>query len=267
MTKDFSVIMTNTLADVQLLANGQCFPLNWIEELKTGKINNQNKDLFSSQSEIAQSTNTSYAISDAITEDALDYFVNHYKNREISKEDLFYYIYGLLHSHEYKARYADNLSKEFPKIPAVKGFQEFVAFRDAGKKLGDMHLNYEEAALYPVTFESEMVGLTDSDYRVTQMKFAEKGNKSRVIYNHKITMSDIPLEAYDYVVNGKSALEWVMERQAITTHKDSGIVNDANDWAIETMNDPAYPLKLFQSVITISLETMKIVNSLPKLDI
>jgi predicted helicase len=99
------------------------------------------------------------------------------------------------------------------------------------------------------------------------MKFAVKADKSRVVYNHKITFSDIPVEAYDYVVNGKPALEWVMERQAVTTHKDSGIVNDANDWALETMHDPAYPLKLFQRVITVSLETMKIVNSLPKLDI
>jgi predicted helicase len=80
-------------------------------------------------------------------------------------------------------------------------------------------------------------------------------------------MQDIPLEAYDYVVNGKPALEWVMERQAITTEKASGIVNDANCYANETAGDPAYPLKLFQRVITVSLETMKIVRSLPKLDI
>ena len=99
------------------------------------------------------------------------------------------------------------------------------------------------------------------------MKFPAKSDKSRVVYNHKITISDIPLKAYEYVVNGKSALEWVMERQAVTTHKESGIVNDANNWAIEAMDDPAYPLKLFQRVITVSLETMKIVNSLPKLDI
>ena len=88
-----------------------------------------------------------------------------------------------------------------------------------------------------------------------------------MIYNNAITISEIPLEAYDYVVNGKSALEWVMERQGVSTHKDSGIVNDANDWAIETMGDAKYPLNLFLRVITVSLETMKIVRSLPKLDI
>ena len=112
-----------------------------------------------------------------------------------------------------------------------------------------------------------MSDFTDDDYRVTQMKFASKADKTRVVYNHKITMTGIPLEAYDYVVNGKPALEWVMERQAVTTHKDSGIVNDANLWATETMGHARYPLELFQRVITVSLETMEIVRALPKLDI
>ena len=105
------------------------------------------------------------------------------------------------------------------------------------------------------------------------MKFGKKkdgarnvDDKTTVHYNHNITMTGIPLEAYDYVVNGKSALEWVMERQAVTTHKDSGIVNDANLWATETMADARYPLELFQRVITVSLETMKIVKALPRLD-
>jgi predicted helicase len=99
------------------------------------------------------------------------------------------------------------------------------------------------------------------------MKFANKAEKSKVIYNHAITMTNIPVEAYDYIVNGKPAVEWVMERQGVSSHKDSGIVNDANDWAIETMHNPRYPLELFQRVITVSLETMKIVNALPSLDI
>ena len=99
------------------------------------------------------------------------------------------------------------------------------------------------------------------------MKFAKKGDKSKVVYNSHITISNIPLEAYDYVVNGKPALEWVMERQCVKTDKASGIVNDANLYATETVGDAAYPLKLFQRVITVSLETMKIVNSLPKLEL
>ena len=88
-------------------------------------------------------------------------------------------------------------------------------------------------------------------------------DKTTVHYNAHLTIRDIPLEAYDYVVNGKPALEWVMERQSVTTDKDSGITNDANLWATETMNDPTYPLELFRRVITVSLETMKIVKGLP----
>jgi len=80
-------------------------------------------------------------------------------------------------------------------------------------------------------------------------------------------MTNIPIAAYDYVVNGKPALEWVMERQGVSTHKESGIINDANDWAIDTIGNARYPLELFQRVITVSLETMKIVNALPRLDI
>jgi predicted helicase len=92
-------------------------------------------------------------------------------------------------------------------------------------------------------------------------------DRSTVIYNDYITAKNIPLEAYDYVVNGKSAIEWVIERQSVTTDKDSGIVNDANLWATETMNNAAYPLEPLLRIITVSLETMKIVNNLPKLEI
>ena len=177
-------------------------------------------------------------------------------------------------------RSADNLSKELPRIPAVKTYADFRAFESAGRQLAHWHLNYETVACHPAV----KVAITPSAqalppekrYRVTKMKFAKTkdpatgksiNDKTTVIYNESITVSNIPLGAYDYVVNGKPALEWVMERQAVTTHKDSGIVNDANLWAKETMGDAAYPLKLFQRVITVSLETMKIVKALPKLEI
>lgn len=107
-------------------------------------------------------------------------------------------------------------------------------------------------------------------YRVEKMRFAGKRpklDKTVAHYNPNITITNIPLAAYDYVVNGKSALDWVMERQCVKTDKASGIVNDANDYANETVNDPAYPLQLFQRVITVSLETMQIVRKLPKLEI
>lgn len=102
------------------------------------------------------------------------------------------------------------------------------------------------------------------------MRYGKKGKDkdlSTLHYNDKITLKGIPLEAYDYVVNGKAALDWVVERQCVKTDKDSGIVNDANDWAVETMNNPRYPLELFQRIVTVSLETMKIVRSLPPLTV
>jgi predicted helicase len=183
---------------------------------------------------------------------------------------VFYYVYGLLHSPDYRERYADNLSKELPRIPCVKTYTDFQAFSQAGRDLAELHLNYETVAMYPAQIAGGALLLKDSDYRVEKMKYGKKGKDkdlSTLIYNDKITVTGIPLEAYEYVVNGKPALDWVVERQCVSTHKDSGIVNDANDWAIETMQNPKYPLELFLRVVTVSLETMKIVNALPKLNI
>ncbi len=200
----------------------------------------------------------------------------------ISKEDLFYYIYGLLHSPDYRSRYADNLGKELPRIPAVKTFADFHAFSKAGRDLAHWHLNYENVERYPGakldTGKATLNGLTDADYRVTRMRFAKTrdaagksvNDKTTVHYNERITITNIPLEAYDYVVNGKPALEWVMERQCVCVDDGkggSGIVNDANLWATETMGNAKYPLELFLRVITVSLETQKIVNGLPPLNI
>ena len=160
------------------------------------------------------------------------------------------------------------------QIPAVKTFADFKAFSKAGRDLAHWHLNYEIVPMYSGAMldvgKTTLKSLTGGDYRVTKMKFGGSGktkHKTTVHYNERITIQNIPLEAYDYIVNGKPALEWVMERQSVTTDKDSGITNDANLWATETMNNPKYPLELFLRVITVSLETMKIVHGLPKLDI
>ncbi|WP_035451237.1 type ISP restriction/modification enzyme, partial [Bartonella birtlesii] len=102
--------------------------------------------------------------------------------------------------------------------------------------------------------------------KFANIKDSKKKDKTTVIYNSNITITDIPLETYEYIVNGKPALEWVMGRQCVKTDKKSGIVNDANRYAVETIGNPAYPLELFQRVITVSLETMKIVKNLPKLE-
>ncbi len=207
----------------------------------------------------------------ASVNEGLAHFQSAYPEETISKEDLFYYVYGLLHSEDYRERYADNLGKELPRIPRVKSAADFRHFSQAGRDLADLHLHYETVAMYPgATIDIGAKPLTDADYRVEKMKYGKQGelkDLTTLHYNAKITVTGIPLEAYDYVVNGKLALDWVVERQCVKTDKDSGIVNDANDWAIDTMDNPRYPLELFLRVITVSLETMKIVRTLPKLDI
>ncbi|MET3589155.1 putative helicase [Bartonella silvatica] len=192
----------------------------------------------------------------------------------MTKDDLFYYVYGSLHSQDYRACYAHNLSKELPRIPTVKRLENFWSFVTVGKQLGDLHMNYEDVDPYPVTYKQSdpktcMISYEESFYPVKVMKLAGKLraiNKSTVIYNAHITMQNIPLEAYNYMINGKPAFEWIMERQVIKTDKASGIINDANHYAVETIGNPAYPLELFQRVITVSLETLKIIQSLPKLE-
>jgi len=263
--KEFSALMLDLLPCLDLMQKGQNFPLKFYEEIEADA-----DDLFAGRED-----ETGYRESDGITDYGLKRFQTAYNNKDITKEDVFYYVYGLLHSAEYRTRYADNLSKQLPRIPAVNKEADFWAFADAGRKLGDLHVNYEQVEAYPVTIAEGDLRLAQySDakafFRVQQMKFAGKRpnlDKTKVHYNANITITDIPLDAYDYVVNGKSALEWVMERQCVKTDKKSGIVNDANDYANETVNNPAYPLELFQRVITVSLETMKIVNNLPKLEI
>ena len=259
----FSTLMWNSVSDLQSMDNGQCFPMFLYEQQ-----DEEPAGLFEEHSPGLQRR-------DAITDAGLAHFQTAYPGEKITKEDIFYYLYGLLHSPDYRDRYADNLTKELPRIPCVKSYGDFRAFSDAGRALGDLHVDYETVEPYPVTYKQgtpELWNIGDAEdfYRVTKMKFGGKRpklDKTTVIYNANITMTDVPLEAYDYVVNGKPALEWVIERQVVKTDKASGIVNDANDYANETMNNPAYPLELFQRVITVSLETMRIVRALPKLDL
>ncbi|ODT75598.1 MAG: hypothetical protein ABS76_33850 [Pelagibacterium sp. SCN 64-44] len=260
-----SVLMVDVIPALHVAAmdGSQCFPLKLYEQVQS-----DNGGLFAGEAARIETR-------DGVTDDALAHFRAAWPGEQVSKEDLFYYIYGLLHSPDYRQRYADNLLKELPRIPALKKAEDYRAFRDAGRKLADLHVNYESVEPYPVTIRQGDLRLAnvadpESFYRVTKMKFGGTGktkDRSTVLYNDRITMQDIPLEAYDYVVNGKPALEWVMERQGVREDKDSGIVNDANRYAIETVGNPAYPLELFQRVITVSLETMKVVNGLPVLDV
>ncbi|AEG70102.1 DEAD/DEAH box helicase [Ralstonia solanacearum] len=262
-----SVLMTDHVASLHAvdMVGSQYFPL-YLYDIPEDDEGEGNPQLGMFET----STKPERVCRDGLTDDGLAHFQSAYPSEEISKEDVFYYVYGLLHSSDYRERYADNLAKELPRIPCVKTAADFWAFSKAGRKLADLHVSYETVEKYPLQIVGGGLLLTDTDYRIEKMRYGKKGKDKDLTtlhYNDKITLTGIPLEAYDYVVNGKPALDWVVERQCVKTDKDSGIVNDANDWAVETMGNPRYPLELFQRVVTVSLETMKIVRSLPRLDI
>ncbi|MBR8192419.1 DEAD/DEAH box helicase [Burkholderia vietnamiensis] len=269
-TKDFSAFMVNTIPDLEVVSKGQCLPYYLYDtegDLSRKDSGVPQAGLFEDP---AASADDSCRRREAITDEGLAHFQIAYPDEKIAKEDVFYYVYGLLHSPEYRERYADNLSKELPRVPCVKTAADFWVFSRAGRNLADLHVNYETVEMYPLRIEGGGLLLTDADYRVEQMKYGKNGKEkdlTTLFYNAKITVTGIPLEAYEYVVNGKPALDWVVERQCVKSDKDTGIVNDANDYAIETMNNPRYPLELFQRVVTVSLETMKIVKSLPRLEV
>src|SRR5690606_24421260 len=263
-SKDFSCLISNVIPNLHTISGGQCFPLHWYE--KATDTNPQGGLGFDGQ-EAGPPDANGYIKRDGITDVALANFRQHYSNESITKEDIFYYCYGVLHSPEYREQYAADLKKVLPRIPYAPDFK---AFSQAGRKLADLHLNYETVEPWPVQEDAKPKGdLNDlAYYRVEKMRFASLGgrnkDKSVIVFNSRITLRGIPLQAYDYVVNGKSAIEWVMERYQVSIDKDSGIKNDPNDWCREH-NDPAYILNLVKRVIRVSMETNQIVDSLPSL--
>ena len=154
----------------------------------------------------------------------------------------------------------------FPRLPLVDDVLDFWTFIKAGRNLAELHINYESVSAYPgvsvCKSERDLESHPDF-YRVEKMRFPKKDQKDMIIYNSKIAVSNIPAKAYEYVVNGKSAIEWIMERYQITTHKESGIRNDPNDWAAE-VGKPSYILDLLLSIINVSVQTVEIVKGLPK---
>ena len=259
-SKEYSCLMVDHIPCLDFLEKTQCFP-RWLPGEQT-KGAEDTLD-FGEQS----------VMPSGFSPEALPHFQAAYPGKPITEDDLFYYIYGILHSEDYRMRYANNLMKELPRIPRVATYEQFMAFVEAGQELARLHVHFEDVAPYAgVKFEYTKVG--QPSYRVTQMKWGKiKGktgnaakDKTTLIYNDWITVKNIPLEAQEYVVNKKSALDWVVERACVSIDKASGIVNDFNDYAAE-MGSERYPLDLFLKIITVSLETMKIVKTLPKLEI
>lgn len=268
--KSFCCLMVDKIPCLDFVEKTQCFPRYLYEQQASAKAT-ESASLFeapSSENEVA-----GYKRKDAITSEALKHFQDAYPGESVTTDAIFYYIYGILHSEEYRTRYANNLMKELPRIPRVATYEAFKKFEEAGRKLAELHVNFEQVEEY----KAVKVNIDKREgwsYYVTQMKYGKipgkTGNaakdKTKLVYNDFIMIEGIPLEAQEYVVNKRSALDWIVERACVKVDKDSGIVNDFNDFAAEK-GDPRYPLSLFLKVLTVSLETMKIVKGLPKLEI
>lgn len=250
VTKRFSCIITNILPDLELIGKSQCFSLYYYE-----KKSIYQPTLFDGDD------NVQYTRKDGITSFILERCRESY-GPNVTKEDIFYYVYGLLHSPDYRRMFAADLKKMLPRLPLVEKPADFWAFSKAGRALAELHLNYETQ---PACSDVNVEGAESDKFHMEKMRFPNKDDKSVIEYNSWIRLSNIPLEAYDYVINGRSAIEWIMERYQIKTDKASGITNDPNDWAQE-QGKPRYILDLLLSVITVSMETMKIVNGLPGLE-
>lgn len=260
VTKGFSSLISNQIIDLQMLANGQCFPLYYYEQLDNELLKNDKPDKHG------------YVRREAITDWALKKFQETYNEKKISKEDIFYYIYGVLHLSTYRENFENDLKKMLPRIPLCK---DFLGFSKAGRNLAKWHLEYE--TLEPFELKEKIKpGAPKKEkelYRVDEsgMKWPKSGkvpDKSQIIFNGHVTLCEIPLEAYDYIVNGKSALEWIMERYCVSVDlnakgEGSGIKNDPNEWS----EDPRYIVDLVKRIVRVSLETNKIVKNLPALDI
>ena len=255
--KGFNCIAVSVLPDLYMQDGCQCFPLYHYE--RNVRSTEQQLSLLSRGN--GGDGQGGYVRKEAITDEGLEVFRKHYGDATIGKEDLFYYVYGVLHSPQYREKYAADLKKMLPRVPFAP---DFWAFSKAGRELAHWHLQYETVEPWPVTEERQPQDGRDdfAYYHVEKMRFPKKGEKGTIIYNGNITFKDIPLEAYGYVVNGKSAIEWLMERYAITVDKDSGIRNDPNDWCREH-DDPAYIYNLVKRIIRVSMETNRIVSGLP----
>ncbi|MDT3662515.1 MAG: type ISP restriction/modification enzyme, partial [Anaerobiospirillum sp.] len=281
-SKSFSCLMSNSIMDYNTMeAGAQCFPRYLYRKVSSADSAMESGGLMAGlefDSEPKGEVINGYERVDAIRPEAVEHFKAAYPEEAaaIDVDAVFYYIYGILHSPDYRATYANNLQKELPRIPRVATYAEFKAFEEAGRALAKLHVGYESVEPYAdCTFSyAKGVSSDNMDYRVYKLKYGKnqgkKGNaakdKTVIVYNKDLTIRNIPAEVQEYVVNKKSALDWVVERCGVSVDKASQITNDYNKYA-EEMGDERYILNLILRVITVSLETVKIVKSLPPLSI
>lgn len=249
--KEFSITILKEIGDFQTLQNANFYPLYCVEE----ENKNKDKSLFENSDEIKEENKK-----DGIS----DYIFNLAKQKystKITKEDIFYYVYGFLHNEDYKKEFEADLKKLIPRLPLVDDYRIFKTYSDIGRELADLHLNYENIEKDKVII---VEGEENNNFKVEKMRFTSKDKKDVIIFNSDIKIKNIPLEAYNYQVNGKSAIEWIMERYTITVDKDSQIENNPNLWCEENKN-PRYILDLLLSVISLSVRTNELVKKLPRI--
>ena len=249
--RSFSALITDQIPDLHVLESGtQCFPLYWYEKNEQDALS------------LFDNGNDEYCRRHAVTDFILQRSRELYGPRT-TKEDVFYYVYGILHAKEYRERFAADLQKSLPRLPLVEDVKTFRAFVSAGKKLASLHLNYESIEPHP-----SVIIENDSDApKVQQMRFGKSNgeeDKSIIRFNDAIRIINIPLRAYDWQVNGKSPIEWVMERYAVTVNKDSQIRNDPNEWCKE-IGQPRYILELIGRIVNVSIQTLDLIAALPSL--
>ena len=244
-SNDFSVLITNCIPDLNILEAGtQCFPI-YIYEKREKK-----------QLSLFDNSNDEYILKDAIS-DFITQETKKLYHCDVTKEDIFYYVYGLLHSKEYRKTFSADLKKSLARLPLVSSLDDFMSFSNAGRMLAKLHLEYEQAEFSP---QVSVSGVEHDNLNVTKMRFLQNKDRSTIIYNDYIRINNIPLEAYDYIINRKSAIEWIMERYQITENSTSHIKNNPNLWS----DDPMYILNLLQRIIFVSIESLRIIRSLPE---
>lgn len=174
----------------------------------------------------------------------------------LDETSTYYYVYGVLHAPDFRRKYSFDLQKSLPRIPSLKNKEKYVQI---GRKLAELHLNYENQPIW----EGVEVQISELDYRVKKMKHPKKGILDTIIYNESITIKNIPEKAYDYVVNGRPAIEWIIDQYQVKTDKKSGITDDPNEFS----DDPKYILNLLLSVITVSMRTLELIDELPEFEV
>ncbi|MDC7955430.1 DEAD/DEAH box helicase family protein [Fusobacterium simiae] len=248
--KEFSITILNNIGDFQTLQNANFYPLYYIEE------DSKDKSLFETLDGV-EKENKKDGISDYIYNLAKEKY-----STKITREDIFYYVYGFLHNEDYKKEFEADLKKLIPRLPLVDDYNTFKIYSDIGRELANLHLNYEN-----IERDSNIIveGEESNNFKVEKMRFENKDKKDIIIFNSNIKIKNIPLEAYDYQVNGKSAVEWIVERYTVSVNKDSGIENNPNLWCEENKN-PRYILDLLLSIISLSLKTNELIKKLPKIE-